>query len=331
MLIEHPKPILIVYEPPEDWKINPPDKDGEHVNGFAKDGYKLCSVDPKAFSKEARRQWNAMNQAHERHGAIIVRMPFFNGPQEGMVYTADTFLSLITPPKGTLKIIFSSLSNLKRVDEIAFYQDYFRNNYPHAVTMVSPYRTEGTGDNVYDPYRDIFWSGYAADPVGGKPSDGRSDIRAHKEIERFMGVEVVSLQVKAPFHHTDTSLGPLTYGHILCYPGGLQPESFERFKKRAFDDFNLDPEEYMIEVGEEDARRRFACNLRCIGNTVFMSECSKQLIERIESKGYKVVPLELSCFIAAGGGDHCTGNNINETRIPGGYIRQAGNLIWEPG
>ena len=58
---------------------------------------------------------------------------------------------------------------------------------------------EGSGDNLYDCYRDCFWSGYSSKLSPEGTSSGRSSLYAHKRLEEHTGVSIKSLEVIKPF------------------------------------------------------------------------------------------------------------------------------------
>jgi len=88
----------------------------------------------------------------------------------------------------------------------------------------------------------------------------------------------------------------------------------------AFDCFGLDRAEYLIEVSKEDASA-YACNGRCVDNTVVMPECSEALQEKLRTHGYDVITTDMSQFIHTGGAIHCVTNTSADTRLPGGTIQ----------
>lgn len=246
-----------------------------------------------------------------------------------LVFTADPSLSLSALPNGTggaftALTLLSRFSNEERQEEVGVSHDFFQKNIPGRKIVNSTHRIEGSGDNIYDPFRDVYWSGYNPRNASREmASFGRSDIQAHGILQALTGVEVNSLAVKKPFYHVDLSVGPLNRGHILHYEGGLLPDGNRRLMSEAFDRFGLSRDEYLIPVSREDAERA-ACNIRCIGNLVVMPSCSDELQERIRSKGYEVAPTPMYAFFSAGGAVHCTTNEIDQPRIPGGYARRLG-------
>lgn len=312
-----PRQVLLVARP-NHYEIPPPDADGKHANHFAIEGYARFTADPKGFVQKAIGQWNDLCATlTDRLGLELRVMPGIKGRPD-LVFTADPSLSMNDGVHGPVTV-YSRFQNEQRQNETDLHVAFMNKALPERMTASSYKQLEGTGDNVYDPFRDLYWCGYLPSTSEQHASAGRSHIESHQLLTQMTGIETVSLGVRAPYFHIDTSLGFLSRGHVVAYPGGMEPEAYERFKYNAFTRFGLDPKEYLIEVSREDAEK-YACNLRCVGNTAVMSECSRALQDKIRSKGYEVVTHDMSQYIASGGSVHCVTNNLNETRIPGGYI-----------
>lgn len=321
-------PVLLMC-PPEYYAIPQPNTDAGHANDFAYKGYKEQEKDPKKFRNIAFKQYNNLKSAFNALGILTPELP----PKKDMpdlCFTADPTLSLITVAKeDALKsnpsaiTILSRFSNEEREMEVLVNATFLEEMFPKRGFMRSHFRTEGTGDNVYDPYRDVIWSGFVPNAGRMNAASGRSDARAHKALELATGAPVISMAVKKPFFHIDTSMAPLTNGHILCFKEGMQPEAYETLLREGLDRYGLPHEEYLIEVDEKDAYR-YACNLRCIGDTIVMPECSDSLKDHLHEKGYDVVTIDMTQFIHSGGAVHCLTNNLNERRVIGGTCEQFG-------
>ncbi len=309
--------------PPDFYEIREPDLAVGAANDFEVKGFREYQKSPKKFRREANAQWKDLKRTLVSLGAQVVEItPDRNCPD--LVFTADPTLSVIgngwdlrraNQPKSIT--LLSRFSNENRQTEVAINAAFFERNLPNRPIVESYYRTEGTGDNVYDAFRDVFWSGYCQQPDRSCAASGRSDLRAHEALKATTGIEVVSLPVSRPFFHIDTSLAPLSKGHIVFYEKGISPKALQFFKKRAFGDYDLPINDYLIPVTKEDAEK-LACNLVCLNGTVVIPECSNDLQERIRKAGYEVVTRDVSRFIAAGGAIHCLTNNINQHRVPGG-------------
>ncbi len=323
-IISTSKPRFLMC-PPDYYSPQPP---GKTANKFEIEGWRLYDENKPKFMKIAHEQYDALQVAFMQAGIEITEIKPVKGEND-LVFMADQSLTLLrigAAFKSNLEAvtIMSRFTNANRVGEIAHCEKYFRQSHPERTLHHSQHPFEGKGDNLYDAFRDLYWSGYGINPTPETAAAARSDRRAHADLARLTGVHVVSLAVKEPFFHIDTALGqPLTYGHLVCYPGGFQPGQFEILKQKAFADFGLKAEDYLIEVDEKDALH-YACNLVCSGDTVFMTACSQDLRDRVKAKGYNVVTVDMSHFISAGGAIHCLVNDISEVRVPGGLIRKHG-------
>jgi N-dimethylarginine dimethylaminohydrolase len=311
-------PVLLMC-PPDYYKISPPDSTHGHANEFAKKGHEVFMEDTKGFREKAMVEWTKLKGIFEAAGAKIILIEP-DKIAEDAVFTADPSLSLVTQrSRMTSSIsIFSHFSNEPRQREVALSSQAIEAYDASRILLGSHHRSEGTGDNVYDPFRDCFWSGYIPKAGRENAAQGRSDIRSHRILTELTKVPVNSMAVEGPFFHIDTSMAPLPGGHIVCYPDGMKAEAYERILKEGLDRYGLKHKDYLIKVSKEDAFK-YACNLRVIGKTVIIPECSQELQDRINKAGYEVVTVPMQQFIYSGGGPHCLSNNINETRVIGGF------------
>jgi len=314
---------------PEHYKIDKPNEEHGHANDFAYQGYIEYTANPARFVAKAIKQWEGLKDRFTSLGLNIVELE----PQKELadiVFTADPSLSLITTDTLSasnsdprIVTITSRFSNEERQGEVDHSVSFIEKFSPKRGVVSAHYNTEGTGDNFYDSFRDAYWSGFVKNAGRKNAASGRSDIRSHSGLEALTGVPVISMAVKRPFFHIDTSMTPLSNGHIIAYKDGMMPEAFETLKREGFERYGMDADEYLILVDKEDADK-YACNLRCVGNTIVMPSCSDDLQDRLKSKGYDVVTHDMSQFIYAGGAMHCLTNNLNEKRVKGGTCVQKG-------
>jgi len=325
MVLNSDDPVLLMC-PPDFYSIEEPDLQKGAANDFEVEGYKEYSRDPKGFRREACEQHANLQKILQDVGVKTINIDPVDG-MPNLVFTADPTLSLVTrgwdlPAKAMT--ILSHFSNENRQEEVAVNAQHLEKIAPTRAVVRAYHRTEGTGDNLYDAYRDIFWSGYAPNPSRTTASSGRSDVRAHATLSAITGVEVVSLAVKKPFFHVDTSVAFLSKGHVVCYEDGLQPEAYKSLMSNALDRFNLPQDEYLIRVSKEDAYR-YACNLLCFDDVIVMPSCSDELQDKFRQAGYEVLTSDISRFISAGGAMHCLTNNVNQRRIVGGLAKHNGH------
>jgi N-dimethylarginine dimethylaminohydrolase len=295
--------------PPVFYKI-PFVEDESHLeNDFMIDGAAAFSQDPDLFKKTADQQWSALYKSFENLGVNIQLLnPVID--IHNQVFTADPLLCF-QRTDGHKMVLLSQFSNPTRVEEVEQASLFAKQSMPDFALVQNVHYSEGTGDHLYDPYRNLFWSGYALRTGPQYAAHGRTSIESHKVIAVLTGLRVISLNVQRPFFHLDTCFTPLPTGHILCYRDGLSPEAFETIQHHAFAPYDLDPSEYLIEISRDDAYD-YACNVRVVGNVIVMAHCSDALKSRLKTIGYDVINHNLSHFIHYGGGVHCLTNNLSE-------------------
>lgn len=292
---------------------------------------------PNKFSGEqidrekAFEQWHGFKDKIEELGGRIILVP----PQKkcgGQVYTADpaAFMTDIqftrdkTPSieAVTFSALISQFTNAGRNAEVASHSGMiqtFTNELQSArlsgvpisaVLQKTKWNTEGSGDNLYDTYRGIWWSGYSKDL--SDPTKGRSDIRAHNTLQNLTDREVFSMEVANNFFHIDTSQTPLPKGHILSYEDGITAQSFKAMRKRMLESFDLAEKDYLIKVSKKDAYR-FACNLTAVNDTdlIVTDDISDKLAGKLAKAGYRLHTLPYNEMRKGGGLFHCTANRIN--------------------
>ena len=303
---------------PETYAIPEPNQNHGVANKRQVEGYKLYQGDTRGFVDKAIEQWIALKDIFEQHADVIVLPAVENCADE--VFTADASLSLIV--NGTATTVISKFSNIERTPELEIHKQFFKDYDPTRIIHESPYNIEGTGDNVYDKYRDIFWSGYTENSGRANAASGRSDIRSHPILSKITNTAVYSHHTFKPYFHIDTSMGVLPRGEVLLYSKGIKNFDAKAFNERAFAQFGLSAKTHLIEVSAADAWA-YACNLRVLGNTVVMPNCSEQLQDQIKRSGYNVITTDLTQFIYSGGGPHCLSNDIQEKKLEGGYANES--------
>jgi N-dimethylarginine dimethylaminohydrolase len=141
----------------------------------------------------------------------------------------------------------------------------------------------------------------------------RTTPDAHREVQEFFGVPVISLTLVDPyFYHLDTALFVLDDGtggsggdggNIAYYPGAFSPGSREVLER-------LYPDAVL--ATREDAMA-FGLNSVSDGRNVFIAPEARELADRLAGRGYVPVPVDLSEFHKAGGGIKCCTQEIRET------------------
>jgi len=306
---------------PTNYGIAPPDPVKGFANKFQRQGYNIFQKDPVGFRTKALEQWHAIKETIEKSANVLLLPSKENAATEtyyDQVFTADASIS--QEINGENIIFLSNFTNTERQAEVALHKKFLLRQKPNALIKTSPYNIEGTGDNVYDPYRDIFWSGYTKSTDRKSADEGRSDKLSHDFLRAATNTNVISLETSEQFFHIDTALGPLPRGEIIFYPGGIRAEQRALFNKAAFTDYGLDEKTHLITVSKEDADN-YACNALYIGeNQILISaDTSQEFQDRLKRAGYDIHPLSIEIFRYSGGGFHCLTNPVFEKKINDGY------------
>jgi len=219
---------------------------------------------------------------------------------EAMTEIAD--VELIEPQPGSPDMVFTANAGLERNGIVAlssfFYperqgeEQHFRRWFQNAgytifdISRSLPF--EGEGDALFSADGTRLWAGHGP----------RTTAASHHLLREIWNVEVVSLHLIDPrFYHLDTCFAPLTNGHIMYYP-----EAFDAASIAAIEAFY--PPSKRIIVSETDAVH-FACNAVNIEDTIILNQISRELTEQLQSKGLRVVQINLSEFLKAGGAAKC--------------------------
>lgn len=320
----------LIVSPPSHIGIRPPNRDGHHPNEKEKKYYQEFAQDPDGFRVLALRQWQAMVDHFEKLGLKIKQV---NGHEDQFdhVFTADPFWSLLDNTTSTLHILRSCFTNATRHSEALSYLTLpWQAHFPdHQINMrAMKERAEGTGDRLYCVARDMCFSGHTKNPDSNNPSIGRSSQAADVEFTERTGIQNLGLELTNGCFHIDTCLSALPTGHMLVYKDGMTPESYEKLCQKAFIDYGLDPDDFIIEVSENDAKNNFATNLVCTGKSILMSEFGEDvapvdpaLINQLKDIGYTVTQIPYSQMIKVGGAIHCTAHLVH-TRVHGGLLQR---------
>jgi N-dimethylarginine dimethylaminohydrolase len=317
------EPVFLMC-PPEHFRIPEPTPGAGFANEMSVEGYRVYTRDPEGFRARAMKNWLRYREILERELGADVRLLEAREELPDQVFTADPSISLTWTGEDVREQSVALLSRFtyeERQSEADLHATALRDFDPSREIRFAEFNIEGCGDNVYDPKRDLFWSGCTASPGRDHAGDGRSDARAHAQLAALTGVRVESLEVRKPFFHLDTTVAVLPFGHILCCREGLAEHAYRKLRELAFEPFGLDPEEYLIEVSLEDAAR-YACNIVARGRLIVMPEVSDDLLERIRRSGYEPITTDFTEFIHSGGGPHCLVNQLNERRFPGKVIQR---------
>jgi len=262
-------------------------------------------MDPAEWSREAnslglaaRREWKRLKQKLTQLGAAIELVP----PVENLpdlVFTANAAVVM----DGVALV--ASFRYPERQPEAAHYERSFRELWARGVidavrTMPAGVLLEGAGDCVWDPARQMFWTGYGP----------RSDKNAASVVAETYGVEALPLELVNPsFYHMDTALAPLPRGEVMYVPSAFSEEGLRQLYER------VAPEQ-RIALSDKDAAV-FAANAVKLGDNIVMSSCSTALRRRLEEAGYRVHPTSLGTYHRSGGSAFCLTLRLDQRSAAG--------------
>lgn len=182
------------------------------------------------------------------------------------------------------KVIASNFVYKKRRKEVKYAIDWFsRRNY-----------------TIKKLPENIFFEGSADAFVWDNKILGSFGIRSDKEayniISDFFGLEAAPLELIDPkFYHLDTALFPISRDLIAWWPPAFSEDSQNKIE-------NLGAE--LIKVNYEEANK-FVCNSVSARGVIIMPKGCPIFKEEVSKRGYKIIELDVSEFMKAGGGIKC--------------------------
>jgi len=226
----------------------------------------------------AHAQWDALRDTLEEIGLEVDVLEPVAGCED-MVFTANASF----PAPG--RCVLAQMRFDSRQPEVGAHAEWFQEHGYE--TIACPHRFEGGGDAIWHPGGGRLW-------VGAGPRTGRE---AHRFLAGVFKVPLHTLPLATPdFYHLDTCFCPLDEETVLLYPPALRPEGLalvrEHFPR-------------VIEVAEEDARRRLACNALAWRDHVVLQRGSARLERLLDELGYAVHPVETGEFLRSGGSVYC--------------------------
>lgn len=237
----------------------------------------------------AQDQWQALISAYRAHGHTVDTVEPVAGLPD-MVFAANS--AVVVGGR-----VFGSLFHAaERRPESMHYDLWFKK------AGFEVYRPgsvcEGEGDLVPTGRYVLAGTGF------------RTTREAHREVQEFFGVPVISLTLVDPyFYHLDTALFVLdegsdgsdgSSGNIAYYPEAFSPGSREVLKR-------LYPDAVL--ATREDAAA-FGLNSVSDGRHVFIAPQAERLASSLAAHGYVPVPVDLSEFHKSGGGIKCCTQEI---------------------
>ncbi len=223
----------------------------------------------------ATQQWEHLRTAYEQAGHVVETIRPKRGLPD-MVFAANSALVIDSVA------LLARFRHPQRRGEERQYERWFR---ARGLTVRRPeHRHEGEGD--FACVGDVILAG----------TGFRTEVDAHREVERVFGREVLTLELIDPrFYHLDTALFALGDEQIVYFPGAFSDESRALLRCRY-------PDAVMVE--ERDAIV-FGCNAASDGRHVFMPVGADGLAAALEVRGFEPVAIDLSELRKAGGSVKC--------------------------
>lgn len=227
----------------------------------------------------ARKQWQALHDALAEKSNIKLIEPVNGLPD--MVFTANAGLV-----SHRHEVIVSTFRHPERQGESAYFRTYFQHANYRLISLSQNIKFEGAGDALFDSGGELW---LAAGP--------RSDKAAISDIASSLGMRVYALTLVDPrWYHLDTAFCPLSDGYVIAYEKAFSAESANTIRQK----FG----EKAIWISDEDACN-FACNAICTDHEIILHRASSELQSTLRKLGYRVIEIDVSEFIKAGGSCKC--------------------------
>lgn len=228
----------------------------------------------------AMQQWQQLYNAVMEIAEVVLVEPQPGLPD--MVFTANAGLER----NGV--VVLSHFFHAERQGEEKHFYHWFDEAGYTVVSVPPEIPFEGEGDALFATDGSRLWAGYGP----------RTLQSSHHYLSQAWKVEVAPLHLIDPrFYHLDTCFAPLEDGSVMYYPPAFDEASIERIEAYY-------AASKRIVVTEADALR-FACNAINVNRTVILNKISRELSEQLESRGFRVIQIELSEFLKAGGAAKC--------------------------
>ena len=237
------------------------------------------SVKRQANPARAFAQWHRLYHLLTRELGVTVRLLPPRPGLPDLTFTANAGLVV------DRTMIRSNFRYPERQGEEAVVEGYFRRAGFRIVRLPRQYHFEGEGDALWVGETLLFGFRF------------RSDAPAHERLARLLGVRVLPVELAdRRFYHLDTCFCPLDARTALWFP-----KAFDRYGRKVIEGLIED----VISVSEADAAR-FACNAIPIGRTLIVQDGISSALKRaLVRRGIRVVPVDLSEFLKAGGSAKC--------------------------
>ena len=211
-------------------------------------------------------------------------------------------VKLVEPEPGSPDMVFTANAGLERNGIVAassFFHSERQGEEPHfrrwfrqaGYTLVDIPRAtpfEGEGDALFSTDGRCLWVGHGL----------RTALSSHRMLHDIWDIPIVPLHLIDPrFYHLDTCFAPLEGGYVMYFPDAFDHLSLHRIEA-------FYPPEKRIVIREADAVC-FACNAINVSRTIILNRVSSKLSGQLEQLGFKVIQVELTEFLKAGGAAKC--------------------------
>lgn len=223
-------------------------------------------------------QWEALYQTYVDLGVHVELVePAANQPD--MVFTANAGLVY----KNTF--IPSQFKYKERKGEEPFFQLWFEQHGYDIVKLPKGMCFEGEADRIFRNGQVLMANGF------------RTDEKVTEEVARLLDVKVLQVNLVNPnFYHLDTCLAYFDYNDTILY----YPDAFDKASQYVIE------KEFpnVIKASHEEAYG-YVCNSINVDNTIVLSDCCPKIKAQLHLLGYKVIELNTSEFMKAGGSIKC--------------------------
>jgi N-dimethylarginine dimethylaminohydrolase len=228
----------------------------------------------------AAAQWRRLYDAVGKIAIVELVEPEPGSPD--MVFTANAGLER----NGIVAI--SSFFHPERQGEESWFRRWFRQAGYTLIDIPRATPFEGEGDALFSTDGRCLWAGHGP----------RTALSSHRALRQAWDIPVVPLHLIDPrFYHLDTCFAPLEGGYVMYFPDAFDHVSLHRIEA-------FYPPEKRIILREVDAVC-FACNAINVGRTIILNKISSKLSGELEQLGFKVIQVELTEFLKAGGAAKC--------------------------
>jgi N-dimethylarginine dimethylaminohydrolase len=233
----------------------------------------------KVDTEKAMQQWETIRLFYQNLGLdVIIQDDREDLPD--MVFCANT---IVTEP-GTKKF-YSKMRHTERGDEVKLTRELFGEG------ATSELDFEAMGDLIVNYESGQYFGGYGY----------RTSIDAYDAVEKELDIKVIKLKLEDErFYHLDTCLCILNKTTAVYFPQAFDQEGLAVLKQSF---------ETLIAVSEYEAEKFLACNaFSPNGKNVLVEQGAVELGRALEKEHFKVMYVDTSEFLKAGGSIFCMKN-----------------------